>query len=123
MAWLCVLRDRELSRLHDRELAPRPAERLVRHVENCARCAARLAALVRVDLALSRAPLRLVGGPRPEPARRFLAVAAGAALVASAAANLLLSRPSPRPGLWDRPAATDRLANLVARLEHPPRSR
>lgn len=112
VAFLCFLRDRDLSRFLDGELPLREYRRVQEHVRGCPRCARRLDEFRSIDRWVAALPEG--AWPRPASTRVVVAAALTAALAASLAANLLL--PASRPDASSLMRATEGPSEALDRL-------
>ena len=118
----CLVDGQTLSRFRDGELPSEESRLIEEHLPGCPSCEARLGRFRLADAAMSRAQLAADSGRQPGKIAASLSVAA--ALVASVAANALLT-PKTRqvqPGPFGLSAApSDTLTSFYARVAPPAR--
>jgi len=86
---LCPIDGETLSRFRDGELTPEAYRRIEAHIAGCAACESRLSRYRLADAVLSRAQFAALS--QPQPGRLAASLSVAAALVASVAANVLLT--------------------------------
>lgn len=121
MESLCSIDGETLSRFRDGELPPEECLRIEAHLAGCDSCEAVLGRYRLTDAVLFRSRLAASSGRRPGKVAASLSVAA--ALVASVAANVLLTpkaREVPPPSLRMSAAPSETLSSFYARVASPP---
>ena len=120
METLCPVDGETLSLFWDGEVSPQEHRRIDEHLSRCASCETRLGRYRLADGIVAHA--RFATASRPERGRFAASLSVAAALVASVAANVLLS---PKAGEVERPplrlsaAPSETLTSFYAKVAPP----